>query len=337
MRIFVAGASGAIGKRLVPLLVARGHDVVAMTRAPASGAALRQLGAEPAIADGLDRTAVVQAVMRAEPEVIVHQMTALAGVTSLKRFDDEFAVTNRLRTEGTDNLLEGASRAGADRIVAQSFGNWNYERTGDTIKTEEDPLDPNPPASMRKSLDAIRHVEAAVLDAGGTALRYANLYGPGTGWALDGSLVDLLRARKLPVVGDGAGVWSFVHVDDAALATVSAIERSATGVYNVADDEPVPVGTVLPYLADVLGAKPPRRVPAWLGRFAVGDAGVSLFTRIRGAANDKAKRELDWRLAYPSWRQGFREGLAETPVDPVAAERFLERQHVDTSSARRAG
>jgi nucleoside-diphosphate-sugar epimerase len=315
MKVFLAGATGALGRRLVPLLVARGHEVVAMTRSPEKVAALRALGAETVVADGLDRDAVMAAVMRAEPDAVVHEMTALAGMTSMKRFDDEFATTNRLRTEGTDILLAAARAAGARRFVAQSFGNWNYERTGSRPKTEEDPLDPAPPRTMTRSLEAIRQLESAVLerdDMDTVVLRYGNLYGPG---ALIGEGTPFLkdvRKRRVPIIGDGAGVWSFVHLNDAAAATVLALEPGAAGIYNIADDDPAPVAVWLPELARVVGAAPPRRVPVWLGRIAVGDAGVSLFTQIRGASNARARRELDWRPAYTSWRDGFRDGLAAT-------------------------
>jgi nucleoside-diphosphate-sugar epimerase len=315
MKVFVAGGTGAIGARLVPLLVTGGHDVAAMTRSPRKADALRAAGAEPVVADGLDRAAVMQAVMRAKPEVVIHQMTDLTGVNSFRRFDDEFALTNRLRTEGTDHLLAAALAAGARRVIAQSYGNWNYERTGTAPKRETDPFDPSPPANQVRSLEAIRHVERACLGTQGiegVALRYANLYGPGTGFALNGDLAELVRKRRLPIVGDGAGVWSFIHVDDAASATVAVLERGAPGAYNVVDDEPAPVATWLPELARALGAKPPRHVPRWVGRLATGEVGVSMMTQIRGASNAKAKRELAWTPSYPSWRDGFRTGLGSS-------------------------
>jgi nucleoside-diphosphate-sugar epimerase len=322
MKVFVAGASGAVGARLVPLLLASGHQVTGSTRSPRKTGALRALGADPVVADGLDRAAVMRAVMRAEPDVIIHQMTGLAGVSSFRRFDDEFASTNRLRTEGTDHVLEAARAAGVRRVIAQSFGNWNYERTGSVAKREEDPFDPDPPANQVRSLAAIRHVEQAVTGADGIegiALRYGMFYGPGTGFALDGDLAALVRKRQLPIVGDGAGVWSFVHVDDAAAATVAAIGRGAPGVYNIADDEPAPVAAWLPGFARALDAKPPRHVPVWLGRLATGEVGVSMMTRIRGASNAKAKRELGWQPRYATWREGFRAGLGDLPVPLPAA------------------
>jgi nucleoside-diphosphate-sugar epimerase len=321
MKVFVAGASGALGRRLVPLLVECGFEVVAMTRSPDKQGSLRALGAEPVVAEGLDRGAVMTAVMRSEPEVVIHEMTGLTGVSSYRNFDREFALTNRLRTEGTDHLLAAARAAGARRFIAQSYGNWNYERTGAAAKTEDDPFDPDPPAHQRRSLAAIVALERAVLGAEaieGIALRYASLYGPGTGIAHDGEIAALVRRRRLPIVGDGAGVWSFVHVDDAATATIAAIDRGAPGAYNVADDEPAAVADWLPELARALGAKPPRRVPVWLGRLASGEVGVSMMTRIRAASNAKARRELGWRPRYATYRQGFREGLGSPAPDRPA-------------------
>jgi nucleoside-diphosphate-sugar epimerase len=345
MRVFVAGASGAIGKRLVPLLVSRGHEVVAMTRSSRGERALREAGAAPVVADGLDRAAVSEAVVRAEPEVIVHEMTSLSPVMNLRRFDAEFATTNRLRTEGTRRLVEAAHAAGVRRLVAQSFGNWSYERVGGQVKTENDPLDPNPPASMRQTLAAIVQLESLVTggagidgvdSSAGLVLRYGNLYGPGTGWSDGGAFVEMVAKRKLPIIGDGAGVWSFVHVDDAAIATVTAIERGNAGIYNISDEEPAPVSIWLPYVARALDARPPRHVPGWLGRLIVGEAGLSMFTAIRGSSNAKAKRELGWRLIYPSWRQGFESGLADTPVDVDAAATLLGRSPVTDGTARLA-
>jgi nucleoside-diphosphate-sugar epimerase len=323
MKVFVAGASGAVGARLVPLLVAGGHEVVAMGRSAEKAERLRSVGAEPVVADGLDRDAVVDAVGRAAPQVVVHHMTALTDAKSFKRFDDEFALTNRLRTQGTDNLLEAARASGVSRFVAQSYGNWNYARTGTTIKREEDALDPSPPANQRRSLEAIRYLEAAVVGADGIegiALRCGNFYGPGTGFAVDGAMVELVRKRRLPIVGDGGGVWSFAHVDDVAAATIAAIGHGAPGVYNIVDDDPAPVSVWLPELARTLGARPPRRVPVWVGRLVTGEVGVSMMTQIRGASNAKAKRELGWKPRYGSWREGFRSGLAGDLPLPRLAE-----------------
>jgi 2-alkyl-3-oxoalkanoate reductase len=317
MKIFLAGATGALGGRLVPLLVDCGFDVVAMTRSPRKARALHDLGAEPVVADALSREAVMEAVVRSEPEVVIHQMTALTGVTSLRNFDTVFAQTNRLRTEGTDHLLSAAVAAGARRFIAQSYGNWNYEPSGTRAKTETDPFDPSPPAAQRRSLEAIRRLEAAVLGTTGIegiALRYGNFYGPGTGIAEDGDLAALVRRRRLPIIGRGTGMWSFIHVDDAATATLAAIERGAPGAYNVADDEPAAVADWLPELARALGAPPPRRVPAWIGRLAAGEVGVSMMTRIRGASNAKARRELGWRPRFPTFREGFDHGLGGAPA-----------------------
>jgi nucleoside-diphosphate-sugar epimerase len=295
------------------MLIGKGHEVVATTRRQERARELSELGAIALLVDGLDRHAMVEAILVTEPEVVVHQMTGLAGVTDYRHFDGAFAVTNRLRTEGTDHLLEGARAAGARRVVAQSFGNWNYERSGGLIKTEDDPLDPDPPESMSLTLDAIRHLEDAVTHdpmIEGVALRYGNLYGPGTSIAADGDLVEQVRGRRVPVIGSGAGVWSFIHVHDAAAATVAAIERGAPGIYNVADDEPAPAFEWIPGLASAAGARPPRHIPAWVGRVAAGEAAVSMLTEIRGAANGKARRELSWAPRYGSWRDGFWSELA---------------------------
>ena len=312
MKVFVAGGGGAIGARLVPQLLDRGHEVVALTRSPAKAEGLGALGAEVATADALDRQAVIEAVTRSRPEIVIHQLTALSRMKSLRNFDREFALTNRLRTEGTDHLIEAARATGVRRFIAQSYGNWNYERRGGRLKTEEDPFDPDPPANQKRSIAAIRHLESAVLGAegiGGVALRYGNFYGPGNGISSDGEIAEQVRRRRLPIIGDGAGIWSFVHIDDAAAAAVAAIERGDPGVYNVADDAPAPVAEWLPELARVLGAKPPRRVPVWLGRLAAGEVAVSMMTQIRGTSNAKAKRELGWQPRYSSYREGFREGL----------------------------
>jgi nucleoside-diphosphate-sugar epimerase len=312
MRVFLAGAGGAIGRYLVPRLIAEGHEVVAMTRSPKKVDALRDAGAYPVVADGLDRDAVVAAVIGAEPEVVVHQMTALSDVGSnLRKFDAQFAVTNELRTRGTDHLLEGARAAGARRIVVQGYSGWPNVREGGPVKTEDDPLDPHPPAAMRATLDAFRCMERVVTtaeDIEGLVLRYGGFYGPPTD--MPPEFLEMVRKRRFPVVGDGAGVWSFVHLDDAAAATVAALDHGAPGVYNIVDDDPAPVAEWLPGMAAALGAKPPRHVPAWLGRIAAGEAGLSMMTKVRGSSNAKAKRELGWRPGHPSWRDGFREAFA---------------------------
>jgi nucleoside-diphosphate-sugar epimerase len=312
MKVFVAGANGAVGKPLVSQLVAGGYEVVAMTRSSKNADLLRALGAEPVVVDALDRATLIEAVKRAEPEVIIHQLTALTDMKDFKRFDDEFAMTNRLRTEGTDNLLAAAQAAHTRRFIAQSFGNWNYARTGTKPKTEDDSLDPNPPQNQTQTLAAILHLEQAVVGANGlegVALRYGNLYGPGTGFAADGNIAALVRKRAMPIIGSGAGVWSFIHVADAAAAAVAAIQHGAPGIYNIADDEPAPVSVWLPEYARALGAKPPLHVPVWLGRMVVGDVGISVMTQIRGASNAKAKRELGWAPCFATWREGFRKGL----------------------------
>jgi nucleoside-diphosphate-sugar epimerase len=260
---------------------------------------------------------VVRAVTGARPEVLIHQLTALTGLKGFKNFDKGFALTNRLRTEATDYLLEGAVAAGTRRVVAQSYGNWNYARTGTALKTEGDAFDPEPPARQVESLRAIRYLEQAVLGTSGIegiALRYGNFYGPGTGFELGGDIVRQVRKRQVPIVGDGSGVWSFVHIDDAAAAAVLAMDHGSPGVYNVVDDEPAPVSTWLPALASAVGAKAPRRVPTWLGRLAAGEVGVSMMTRIRGTSNVKARRELGWVPRYPSYREGFTAGLGDVPV-----------------------
>jgi nucleoside-diphosphate-sugar epimerase len=322
MKVFVAGASGVIGKRLVPLLLASGYEVTAMTRSAEKINSLRAAGAEPVVADGLDRASMMQAVTQARPEVVIHQMTGLTGVKSLKKFDDEFSLTNRLRTEGTDYLIEAARAAGAKRIIAQSYGNWTYERTGTGLKNEDDPFDSDPPTNQRRSLEAIRYLESTVTGAvgmEGVVLRYANFYGPGTAFALDGDIVKLVRGRRLPIIGDGAGVWSFIHVDDAAAATMLAIERGQPGIYNIVDDEPSPVAVWLPELARAIGATPPRHVPVWLGRLVAGEVGVSMMTQIRGTSNTKAKSKFSWQLRYKSWRDGFRTGLGDIALPKPAS------------------
>jgi nucleoside-diphosphate-sugar epimerase len=313
MRVFVAGASGAIGRQLVPALVQAGHSVVAMTRSPGKADAIRASGAEPVTADALDAKAVIAAVREAAPEVVVHELTALPSRLNLRRFDRAFALTNRLRREGTDNLLTAARVAGARRLVAQSFTGWPYAREGGPVKTEEDPLDPDPPSGFRDTLAAIRYLEETVLTAEGLeglALRYGPFYGPGTSLGEGGSIVEDVRRRRVPIVGSGAGTWSFAHIEDAALATMAAVERGAPGIYNVVDDEPAPVSEWLPALAEAIGAMPPRRVPAWLARPLIGAHGVVMMTEIRGASNAKAKRELGWQPKWSSWREGFRNGLS---------------------------
>jgi 2-alkyl-3-oxoalkanoate reductase len=303
MRVFVTGATGALGRHLVPGLVAAGHEVTATTRTPGKVAQLREAGAEPVVVDGLDREAVIAAVRAAAPEVIVHQMTALADMRSLRKVDQVFAATNELRTRGTDNLLTAAARAGTRRIIAQSYVSAN-ERSGGPVKTEEDPVDSRPVPSSARTLAAIKHVEKTVPVTApeGIVLRYGSFYGPGASEIL----LDAIRKRQLPVIGGGTGIWSFIEITDAATATLAAVDRGAPGVYNVVDSDPAPVADWLPYLAKVAGAKPPLRVPAWLGRLLAGEFVVAQMTSARGSSNEKARKELGWEPRYASWREGFR-------------------------------
>jgi 2-alkyl-3-oxoalkanoate reductase len=305
MRVFVAGATGALGRHLVPGLVAAGHEVTATTRTPGKVARLREAGAEPVVVDGLDREAVIAAVGAAGPEVIVHQMTALAEVRSrsLRKPDQVFAATNQLRTRGTDNLLAAAARAGTRRVIAQGNAGL-YERSGGPVKTEEDPLDSRAFPSATRSLAAMKHVEQTVplVAPEGIVLRYGAFYGPGA----SAILLDMVRKRLVPVIGGGTGIWSFIEITDAAAATLAAVDRGAPGVYNVVDSDPAPVAEWLPYLAKVAGAKPPLRVPAWLARLLAGEFAVAQMTSMRGSSNEKARKELGWEPGYASWREGFR-------------------------------
>jgi 2-alkyl-3-oxoalkanoate reductase len=300
MRVFVAGASGAIGTRLVPQLIDRGHEVIGTFRSPGKGAHLQALGARPILLDLLDSRAVRKAVLDARPDAIIHQATALAKATFGRSLDRTFAPTNRLRTEGTSALLAAAEEAGVRRFVAQSFASYRYAREGGWVKTEDDPLDPSPPATTRETNAAMSHLEHVVTDAGGIALRYGGFYG-----AANDQLVNLVRKRWFPIIGDGSGVTSWIHLDDAAAATVLALDHDRASIYNIVDDEPAAARDWLPVLAEVLGAKPPRRVPRWLAGLIAGSDGVKMMGEARGASNAKAKRELGWTLRYPSWRQGF--------------------------------
>jgi nucleoside-diphosphate-sugar epimerase len=319
MKVFVAGATGVLGRVLVPQLVAQGHEVVGMTRSASKQGLVRSLGARPAVADALDPDAVAQAVAVAEPDVIVHQLTALSGPMSVRdaRHPERFSgaiMTNRLRTEGTDYLLAAGHAAGARRFIAQSFGAFRFARTGGPALSEADPLDPNPPAPLRLVVEGLLYLEQAVtrIEWGeGLALRYGGFYGPGTAISLaaDAQMAAPIRKRRFPIVGDGGGVLSHIHIDDAATATAIAVEHGQAGIYNVVDDEPAPVREWLPVLASALGAKPPRHVPRWLGRLAAGEAATLMLTEVKGASNAKAKRELGWTPRYASWRQGFAQGL----------------------------
>ncbi len=304
MHVFVAGGTGAIGRRLIPQLVARGHRLTATTRDGRKAAGLEALGAQAVVVDGLDAAAVGEAVARAEPDAVVHQMTALSGKPDAKHFDRYFAMTNRLRTEGLDHLVAAAQAAGVPHLVAQSYTGWPNVRAGGWVKDEEDPLDPEPPKAQRETLAGIRYLEQTVQQLDGTVLRYGAFYGD----ASDG-MISLVRKRQFPIVGGGTGYTSWVHLDDAAAATVLALEQQARGVFNIVDDEPAPASEWLPYFAECIGAKPPLHLPVWLARLAAGDVAVSMLTRTRGSSNARAKHVLGWELRYPSWRQGFRDGL----------------------------
>lgn len=308
MKVFIAGATGAIGRQLVPTLVAAGHDVAGTTRTPAKESVLREMGATPFVVDILDPDTVAHAVASFEPDVIVHEATALSSV-DMRHFERSFAITNRLRTEGTDHLLAAGRAVGVRRFVAQSFAGWPFARTGPRVKTEDDELDPNPIEPMRTTLDAIRHLEAAVLGAQwteGIVLRYGGLYGPGTSLDTDrGEMTQMIRRGFFPIIGNGEGMFSFVHVGDAADATVAAIERGTRGVYNIVDDEPAPVREWLPVVAEALGAPRPRRIPRWIGRLMAGETLVTISTETRGASNERAKRVLGWTPRHPSWRQAL--------------------------------
>jgi 2-alkyl-3-oxoalkanoate reductase len=303
MRVFVTGATGALGRHLVPGLVAAGHEVTATTRKPGKVAQLREAGAEPAVVDGLDREAVIAAVRAAAPEVIVHEMTALADMRSLRKVDQVFAATNELRTRGADNLLAAAARTGTRRFVAQGH-NFVYERSGGPVKTEEDPVDSRPVPSSARTVAAIKYVDRTVpLEAPeGIVLRYGGFYGPGA----SESILESVRKRQVPVIGGGTGIWSFIEITDAAAATLAAVEGGEPGAYNVVDSDPAPVAEWLPYLAEVAGAKPPLRIPSWLGRLLAGEFVVAQMTDARGASNEKARKELGWEPRYASWPEGFR-------------------------------
>jgi nucleoside-diphosphate-sugar epimerase len=320
MRILVAGATGAMGRQLVPRLVRAGHEVHGMSRSESKRELLRELGAVPVVADALDPDQVARAVATASPDVVVHQLTAI-GPMDMRHFDRAFAGTNRLRTEGTDHLLSAARAVGVTRFVAQSFF-AGYDRVGGPVKTEDDPFGTEPPAGMEQTVGAIRHVEDAVLAATwteGLVLRYGGFYGPHTSLGPDGEQTEVVRRRRFPVVGDGGGVWSFVLFADAADATVAAVERGAPGVYNVVDDEPATVATWLPLLAQALGAPAPMRVPRLVGKLLAGETGAVMMTELRGASNAKARRELGWSPAHATWRDGFRELGAQVRVEGGAA------------------
>ena len=314
MKVFVAGATGALGRQLVPMLVGQGHEVTGMTRTPAKQDLIGGLGARATVADALDPEGVAQAVGEAAPEVVINELTAIDTSYFGRSIDKMFARTNRLRTEGTDHLLAAAKAAGARRFIGQSFAGWPYQRSGGLVKSEDDPLQEHPPKTVAETLGAIKYLERVVSGAEGiegVVLRYGWFYGPGTSIAVnpDGEQVTMLRKRRLPVVGNGAGVWSLVHIQDAASATAAALDQGRPGVYNVVDDEPAPVSELLPELAQAIGTKPPRHLPRWLGRLLAGEGMTVMMTEVRGASNEKARRELGWELRFPSWRLGFRDGL----------------------------
>jgi nucleoside-diphosphate-sugar epimerase/predicted ester cyclase len=319
MRVLVVGASGAIGSQLVPQLVERGHEVVGSCHSPAKTERLRQLGAESVVLDALDARAVRQVVRRVEPEGIIYEATALADQRFGRNFDRTFAKTNRLRTEGTDNLLAAAREGGVRRFVAQSFASMRNERKGGMVKTEDDPLDPDPPASLRGGHAALHHLESRVTDAGGIALRYGGFYG-----AANDGLVEPIRKRLFPIIGDGGGVLSFIHLADGAAATVLALDHDGPAIYNITDDDPAPMREWLPAMADAVGAKPPRHIPAWLARPLAGEVAVLMATEARGGSNAKAKRELGWTLRYPSWRRGFVEAYAAPSGREASTSRVPE-------------
>jgi nucleoside-diphosphate-sugar epimerase len=321
MRIFVAGATGAVGRELVPALISKGHEVTGSTRSAAKAERIKRMGAQAVIADGLDASAMMRAVLSSRPDVIVDEMTDLGAVTDLRHFDRAFATTNRLRTEGTDNLLAAARAAGVKRLIAQSYCGWTFGRSGGAVKDEADALDPNQPEELRHTFEAIQYLERTVTASSapeGIVLRYGSFYGENTG-ILSQAMIDQLRRRRMPLIGDGGGYWSFIHVADAATATIAAIDRGTPGdVYNIVDDEPATVKDWLPELAAMLSARPPRHVPAWLARLLAGEHVVAMMTEVRGGSNEKAKRELGWRPAYPSWRDGFAEVLRRSAQRSVA-------------------
>ena len=333
MRVFVTGASGVIGTRLVPKLIDRGHHVIGTTRTPEGTARLKALGAEPVALDLLDREAVVKAVVASNPDAIVHEATALKGLSDFKHFDRSFHDTNRLRTEGTDALLAAAEQAGARRFVTQSFAGFRHERRGSMVKTEDDPLDANPPRAASESFAAMRYLDERATEFGGITLRYGVFYGD-----RDNALVEAVRQRKFPTVGDGGGVWSFIHLDDAAAATVIALEREGPGVYNIVDDEPAPTREWLPVLAETVGAKPPQRFPRLVARIFAGETPVMMGTEVRGVSNAKAKRELGWSPEYTSWRHGFVEAYGSTepgvPAPSLTAVNGLSRGRERVSARR---
>ena len=312
MKVFLAGASGAIGQTLIPLLVEQGHEVFGAFRNPAHAGQVESLGATPVMVDALDGQAVADRMAEIRPQAVIHQLTAIPARLDLRHIDRDFEMTNRLRIEGTRNLATAAVKAGVEKFLAQSFAGWPYARRGITLKTEEDDLDPSPPPQMKAMLDAIEMLEhTTVREQGftGVVLRYGPLYGPHSSIAKDGTMVEEIRQHKVPLIGQGTGVWSFLHLHDAATATVAALTHAQRGIYNIVDDDPAPVVEWLPYLAECVGAKPPMHVPNLLAKMLVGEHAVAMMNDIRGVSNEKARKELHWTPKWSSWRQGFRDGL----------------------------
>lgn len=322
MKIFVAGATGAVGRPLVSALIKAGHSVTGLTRTASKAESIKKMGAEPVIADGLDAAAIEAVMASTRPDAVIHEMTDLTGASDLRHFDRTFASSNQLRTNGTDNLLTAARKTGVKRVIAQSFCGWPYARAGGAIKTEADALDPDPPAELRATLRAIQYLEQTVTDSvrpEGIVLRYGAFYGPGTGM-LDRAMLEQVRHRRTPLIGDGAGWWSFIHVEDAAAATVKAVERGKPGgIYNITDDDPAQVRDWLPTLARIVGAKRPHHLPSWIARVVAGKHLVSMMTHVRAGSNAKAKAELGWQPAHPSWRSGFAEIVHQSIAHQRAA------------------
>jgi nucleoside-diphosphate-sugar epimerase len=322
MKIFIAGATGAVGRPLVSACIKAGHSVIGLTRTPVKADLIRAMGAEPAVADGLDASAISAVMASARPDAVIHEMTSLAGTTDLRNFDRTFAGSNRLRTRGTDILLAAARESGVRRFIAQSYCGWPYARGGEAIKTEADALDPDPPAELRATLEAIRYVEKTVTGSAnpeGIVLRYGSFYGPGTGM-MERAMLDQIRKRRTPLIGDGAGWWSFVHVEDAAAATLQALEHGKPGsIYNIVDDDPAQVREWLPALAEIVGAKRPFHLPAWIARIVAGEHLVTMMTQVRAGSNRKARTEFGWQPRHPSWREGFSEIVGHASAERTTA------------------
>ena len=307
VRVLIAGAAGVIGHPLTKILVAAGHDVVAVTRSASRRDLLRAAGAEPVICDALDAAALAGAVRAARPDAVVNQLTALPSRISPRRIARDIAATNRLRSEGARNLMAAAARAGVGHVVAQSLA-FAYAPGGDGLRRESDSLHAGAPGAFAQAVRAVGDLERETLGTAGVrgaVLRYGYFYGPGTSYAAGGSIAADVRRRRFPIVGSGSGVFSFIHVSDAARATLAAVEKRAEGIYNIVDDEPAPVTEWLPAYARMLGAPAPRRVPVWLGRMLGGSYAVYLMTEMPGAANGYAKAALGWQPLRSSWRENL--------------------------------